>query len=63
MTTFTIVACCIVIPLGLLSIPLINSRRRAKKRKTQEGQEEIRAYGDAINEETRNKYKWKNKNE
>ena len=57
MTTFTIVACCIVIPLGLLSIPPINSRRRAKKRKTQEGQEEIRAYGDAINEETRNKYK------
>ena len=57
MTTFTIVACCIVIPLGLLSIPLINLRRRAKKRKTQKGQEEIRAYGDAINEETRNKYK------
>ena len=56
MTTFTIVACCIVIPLGLLSIPLINSRR-AKKRKSQEEQEKIRAYGNAINEETRNKYK------
>ena len=56
MATFTIIACCIVIPLGLLSIPLINSRR-AKKRKTQEEQEKIRAYGNAINEETRNKYK------
>ena len=56
MTTFAIIACCIMIPLGLLSVPLINSRK-AKKRKTQEEKEKIRAYGNKINETTRAKYR------
>ena len=56
MTTFTIIACCIVIPLGLLSIPLINSRK-AKRKAWQEEHEKIKAYGESINEETRNNSK------
>ena len=56
MTTFTIIACCIIVTLGLLSIPLINSYRN-KKIKTQTEQEKIGAYGNKINEETRAKYR------
>ena len=56
MTTFVIIACCIIVPLGLLSVPLINSYRN-KKIKTQTEQVKIRAYGNKINEETRAKYR------
>ena len=56
MTTIAIIACCIIVPLGLLSVPLINSYRN-KKRKAQEEQEKIRVYGNKINEETRAKYR------
>jgi len=51
-----IITCCAVVPLGLLCVPLINSHR-TKKRKAQEEQEKIRAYGNAINEKTRAKNK------
>ena len=53
MTTFTIIACCIVIPLGLLGIPLIYSKRTKKRIAWKEEQEKIRTYGDQINKETR----------
>jgi len=54
MITFIIIGCCVVIPLALLSIPLINSRR-AKRKAWQEEHEKIKVYGEQINEETRNK--------
>ena len=56
MTTSIIIACCIVIPLALLGIPFIYSKR-AKKKTWEENREKIKAYGEKINEETRNKYK------
>ena len=56
MTIFAIIACCIIVPLGLLSVPLINSYRN-KKKKAQEEQEKIRVYGNKINEATRAKYR------
>ena len=65
MTTSTIITCFIVIPLALLSIPLIRSSLAKKRQKIVEKQlkeskyvtekEKIRVYLDKINEETRNK--------
>ena len=68
MTTPTIIACVIVIPLALLSIPLIKSSFFAKKRqrvvekqlkvsKHVTEKEKIRVYLDKINDETRAKHK------
>ena len=67
MTAPTIIACLIVIPLALLSIPLIKSSLAKKRKRVVEKQlkesrhvtekEKIRVYLDKINEETRNKNK------
>ena len=67
MTTLTIIACCIVIPLALLSIPLIKSSLAKKRQREVEKQlkesrhvterEKIRVYLDKINETTRAKYR------
>ena len=67
MTTPIIIACCIVIPLVLFSIPLIKSHRAEKRQRVVEKQlkeskhvtenEKIRVYLDKINEETRSKYR------
>ena len=67
MTTPIIIACCIVIPLVLFSIPLIRSSLTKKKQRLVEKQlkeskhvtenEKIRVYLDKINEETRSKYR------
>jgi hypothetical protein len=67
MTAPTIIACLIVVPLALLSIPLIKSSLAKKRKKVVEKQlkesrhvtekEKIRVYLDKINEETRNKNK------
>ena len=51
-----IITCCVVIPLALLGIPLINSRR-VKRKAWLEERNKIKAYGEEINEETRNKNK------
>ena len=56
MTTSIIIACCIVIPLALLSISFIYSKRTEKKA-WEEEREKIKTYGEEINEETRNKHK------
>ena len=66
MTTPTIIACVIVIPLALLSIPLIKSSFAKKRQRVVEKQlkvskhvtekEKIRVYLDKINEETRSKH-------
>ena len=66
MTTPTIIACVIVIPLALLSIPLIKSSLAKKRQRVEEKQlkeskhvtekEKIRVYLDKINEETRKKH-------
>ena len=65
MTMYIIIACCIVVLLGLLSIPFIKSYRVRKKQREEEEQitdlkyqtekEKIKAYAERINEETRNK--------
>jgi|TARA_Y100000031_G_scaffold22580_1_gene23672 hypothetical protein len=65
MTMPTIIVCVIVIPLALLSIPLIKSSLAKKRQREVEKQlkeskhvtekEKIRVYIDKINEETRNK--------
>ena len=67
MTTPTIIACVIVIPLALLSIPLIKSSFAKKRQRVVEKQlkvskhvtekEKIRVYLDKINDETRSKYR------
>ena len=67
MTTPTIIACLIVIPLALLSIPLIKSSLAKKRKRVVEKQlkesrhvtekEKIRVYLDKINEDTRFKHK------
>ena len=67
MTTPIIIACCIVIPLALLSIPLIKSSIAKKRQRVVDKQlkeskhvtekEKIRVYLDKINEETRSKYR------
>ena len=67
MTTPTIIACVIVIPLALLSIPLIKSSLAKKRQRVVEKQlkvskhvtekEKIRVYLDEINEGTRKKHK------
>ena len=67
MTTPTIIACVIVIPLALLSIPLIKSSFAKKRQRVIEKQlkvskhvtekEKIRVYLDKINDETRAKHK------
>jgi len=67
MTTPIIIACCIVIPLVLFSIPLIRSSLAKKRQRVVEKQlkeskhvtenEKIRVYLDQINEETRSKYR------
>ena len=67
MTTPTIIACVIVIPLTLLSIPLIKSSLAKKRQRVVEKQlkeskhvtekEKIRVYLDKINDETRAKHK------
>ena len=67
MTTPTIIACAIVIPLALLSIPLIKSSFAKKRQRVVEKQlkvskhvtekEKIRVYLDKINDETRAKHK------
>ena len=67
MTTPTIIACVIVIPLALLSIPLIKSSLAKKRQRVVEKQlieskhvtekEKIRVYLDKINEDTRKKYR------
>ena len=66
MTTPTIIACVIVIPLALLSIPLIKSSLAKKRQRVVEKQlkeskhvtekEKIRVYLDKMNEETRKKH-------
>ena len=67
MTTPTIIACVIVIPLALLSITLIKSSFAKKRQRVVEKQlkvskhvtekEKIRVYLDKINDETRAKHK------
>jgi sensor histidine kinase regulating citrate/malate metabolism len=67
MTTPTIIACVIVIPLALLSITLIKSSFAKKRQRVIEKQlkvskhvtekEKIRVYLDKINDETRAKHK------
>ena len=67
MTTPTIIACVIVIPLALLSIPLIRSSLAKKRQRVVEKQlkeskhvtekEKIRVYLDKINDETRSKHR------
>ena len=67
MTTPIIIACVIVIPLALLSIPLIKSSFAKKRQRVVEKQlkvskhvtekEKIRVYLDKINDETRAKHK------
>ena len=67
MTTPTIIACVIVIPLALLSIPLFHSSLAKKRQRVVEKQlkvskhvtekEKIRVYLDKINDETRAKHK------
>ena len=67
MTTPTIIACVIVIPLALLSISLIKSSLAKKRQRVVEKQlkeskhvtekEKIRVYLDKINDETRAKHK------
>ena len=67
MTTPIIIACCIVIPLVLFSIPLIKSHRAEKRQREVEKQlkeskhvtekEKIRVYLDKINDETRSKHR------
>ena len=67
MTTHIIIACCIVIPLALLCIPLIKSSIAKKRQRVIEKQlkksrhvtekEKIRVYLDKINNETRAKHK------
>ena len=57
MTTPIIIACCIVIPLALLGIPFIYSKQTKKRKTWEEEREKIKAYGEEINEETRNKNK------
>ena len=67
MTTPIIIACCILIPLTLFSIPLIKSHRAEKRQREVEKQlkeskhvtekEKIRVYLDKINEDTRSKHK------
>jgi hypothetical protein len=67
MTAPTIIACLIVIPLALLSIPLIKSSLAKKRKRVVEKQlkesrhvtekEKIRVYLDKINDETRAKHK------
>ena len=57
MTTPIIIACCIVISLALLGIPLIYSKQTKKRKNWEEEREKIKAYGEEINEETRNKNK------
>ena len=67
MTTPIIIACCIVIPLVLFSIPLIRSSIAKKRQRVVEKQlkeskhvtenEKIRVYLDKINEKTRSKYR------
>ena len=66
MTTPTIIACVIVIPLALLSIPLIKSSFAKKRQRVVEKQlkvskhvtekEKIRVYLDKINDETRSRH-------
>ena len=54
MTTPIIIACCIVIPLVLLTVyGTVRTSYTDKKRKVYEEQEKIRTYGDQINKETR----------
>ena len=67
MTTPIIIACCIVIPLVLFSIPLIKSSLAKKRQRVVEKQlkeskhvtekEKIRVYLDKINDETRSKHR------
>ena len=58
-TPIIIVTRCIVNPLALLGIPFIYSKRTKKRKAWEEEREKIKAYGEEINEETRNKDKWK----
>ena len=53
MTTPIIIACCIVIPLSLLSVVFITEYKDKKRKAWKEEQEKIRTYGDQINKETR----------
>ena len=65
MTTPTIIACVIIILLALLCIPFFKSYRVRKKQREEEERitdlkyqtekEKIKAYGESINDETRNK--------
>ena len=53
MTTPIIIACCIVIPLSLLSVAFITDYKDKKRKVWKEEQEKIRTYGDQINKESR----------
>ncbi len=65
MTTPTIIACVIIILLALLCIPFFKSYKVRKKQRDEEERitdlkyqtekEKIKAYGESINDETRNK--------
>jgi Tfp pilus assembly major pilin PilA len=67
MTTPTIIACVIIILLALLCIPFFKSYKVRKKQRDEEERitdlkyqtekEKIKAYGESINDETRNKNK------
>ena len=67
MTTPIIIACCIVIPLVLFSIPLIRSSIAKKRQREVEyriqgakhvtEKEKIRVYLNKINEDTRSKHR------
>ena len=57
MTTPIIIICCIVILIALLEIPFIYSKRTKKRKPWEEEREKIKAYGEKINEEMRNKNK------
>jgi len=51
-----------IIGLAMFVFIIVFSLKRAKEKKKaqQEEHEKIKEYGENINEETRNKYKWKN---
>jgi len=53
MTTPIIIACCIVIPLVLLTVYGTAEYKDKKRKAWKEEREKIRTYGDQINKETR----------
>ena len=58
MDTWQIILAIIIVGLSII-MPIYYSQQN-KKKAQQEEHEKIKAYGESINEETRNKNKWKN---